>query len=108
LCCLAHGRAARALKVTSAFGTMLDSLSDFVAFGVAPAVLLHEWTLKDPQYKGRDIETFALMAMLLFALSSALRLARFTAATRQVRRPAGAAPAPATSPAADATPPAAA
>jgi CDP-diacylglycerol--serine O-phosphatidyltransferase len=84
---LADGLAARALKVTSAFGTMLDSLSDFVAFGVAPAVLLHEWTLKDPQYKGRDIETFALAAMMLFALCSALRLARFTAATRQVRVP---------------------
>src|SRR5262245_27961159 len=41
------GRAARLLRVTSGFGAVLDSLSDFVSFGVAPAVILHQWTLGD-------------------------------------------------------------
>lgn len=68
------GRAARLLKATSSFGSVLDSLSDFLCFGVAPALILHQWMLKDQDWLG-------LLASMLFALCSALRLARFTAAS---------------------------
>lgn len=91
---LLDGRAARLLKATSPFGTMLDSLSDFLSFGVAPAVLLHEWTLRDPEIRGRDADALALAAMMTFVLCSGLRLARFTAATRQVRTAAPSPPPP--------------
>ena len=88
------GRAARLLKAQSPFGAMLDSLSDFLAFGVAPGVLLHQWTLKDATVLGKDADAFALAAVMTFILCSALRLARFTAATRQVRTPHGQMPPP--------------
>ncbi len=67
------GRAARLLKVTSPFGEVLDSLSDFLSFGVAPAMLLYQWMLKD-----QDI--WGLLAVTAFVLCSAMRLARFNAA----------------------------
>jgi CDP-diacylglycerol--serine O-phosphatidyltransferase len=67
------GRAARLLRATSRFGAVLDSLSDFLAFGVAPALLLHLWLLK-------DADIFGLAAVMTFVLCSALRLARFTSA----------------------------
>jgi CDP-diacylglycerol---serine O-phosphatidyltransferase len=67
------GRAARLLQATSRFGAVLDSLADFLAFGVAPALLLHLWLLK-------DADTFGLAAVMTFVLCSALRLARFTSA----------------------------
>src|ERR1700758_2344326 len=41
------GRMARLLKATSSFGAELDSLADFVSFGVAPAAVLYLWTLSD-------------------------------------------------------------
>jgi CDP-diacylglycerol--serine O-phosphatidyltransferase len=69
------GRAARLLKVSSPFGEVLDSLADFLSFGVAPALLLHQWMLKDQ-------EVFGLIAVTAFVVCSAMRLARFTAATR--------------------------
>src|SRR5579883_523825 len=64
------GRIARLLKGTSPFGAQLDSLSDFVSFGVAPAVLLYLWTMAQLQSLG-----WALV--LLFGVWCALRLARF-------------------------------
>jgi CDP-diacylglycerol--serine O-phosphatidyltransferase len=65
------GRAARMLRVTSRFGAVLDSLSDFLAFGVAPALILHQWLLK-------PVDGFGLAAVVTFPLCAALRLARFT------------------------------
>ena len=41
------GRLARLLKTTSRFGAEFDSLSDFLCFGVAPALVLYLWTLHD-------------------------------------------------------------
>ena len=41
------GRIARLIRGTSKFGAELDSLSDFLAFGIAPAVLLFLWTMKE-------------------------------------------------------------
>jgi CDP-diacylglycerol--serine O-phosphatidyltransferase len=81
------GRAARLLRASSKFGTVLDSLSDFLCFGIAPAVLMHQWLLKRPDLQpiGKPTEGFVLAAILLFALCSALRLARFTAAAETPR-----------------------
>ncbi len=64
------GMVARLLKATSAFGAELDSLSDFVSFGVVPSVLLYQWNL-------RDAGPFGWVASLLLCVAVALRLARF-------------------------------
>jgi CDP-diacylglycerol--serine O-phosphatidyltransferase len=66
----ADGRVARMLKATSKFGAELDSLSDFISFGVAPAVLLYMWTLS-------EAGGFGWALSLLLAICCALRLARF-------------------------------
>jgi CDP-diacylglycerol--serine O-phosphatidyltransferase len=64
------GRVARMLHGTSQFGAELDSLSDFVSFGVAPSMLLYFWTMQTAGGLG-----WALV--LLFSVCCALRLARF-------------------------------
>lgn len=64
------GRLARYLRVTSKFGAELDSLSDFLSFGVAPPLLLFVWNF-------HDINSFGWVAVVLFAIAGALRLARF-------------------------------
>jgi CDP-diacylglycerol--serine O-phosphatidyltransferase len=64
------GRIARLLKSTSSFGAELDSLSDFVSFGVAPAAVLYLWTMAALRGAGWAI-------VLFFAVCCALRLARF-------------------------------
>jgi CDP-diacylglycerol--serine O-phosphatidyltransferase len=64
------GRIARLLKSTSSFGAELDSLSDFVSFGVAPAAVLYLWTMSALGGVGWAI-------VLFFAVCCALRLARF-------------------------------
>ena len=64
------GRIARALRGTSKFGAELDSLSDFICFGVSPAFLLYIWTMKDSGPVG-------WILILLFCVCCALRLARF-------------------------------
>lgn len=67
------GRIARALKASSRFGAELDSLADFVNFGVAPAFLVFNWGLV-------DLKSAGWICVMIFALASALRLARFNAA----------------------------
>jgi CDP-diacylglycerol--serine O-phosphatidyltransferase len=64
------GRIARLLKGTSPFGAQLDSLSDFVSFGVAPAMLLYVWTME-------QLAALGWALVLLFGVCCALRLARF-------------------------------
>jgi len=64
------GRVARLLKGDSKFGAELDSLSDVVSFGVAPAMLLYNWSLK-------DLGGIGWVLSLGFAVCCALRLARF-------------------------------
>ncbi len=83
------GRAARMLRAQSSFGAMLDSLSDFLCFGVAPAMLLHQWTLSSCDLFGYNVDTLGLAAVMTFVLCSALRLARFTAAAGAVKVPPG-------------------
>ena len=64
------GRLARAIRGTSRFGAELDSLADFVDFGVAPALILYLWSL-------HEIRSLGWFAALVFAIACALRLARF-------------------------------
>lgn len=64
------GAVARALKAQSEFGAQLDSLSDFLAFGVAPGFILYVWTLGDAGKLG-------WIAAVVFPVAAALRLARF-------------------------------
>lgn len=67
------GRVARLLKASSRFGAELDSLADFVNFGVAPAFLIFTWGLG-------DLKSLGWICVMIFALASALRLARFNVA----------------------------
>jgi CDP-diacylglycerol--serine O-phosphatidyltransferase len=67
------GRMARLLKASSRFGAELDSLSDFVCFGVAPAVVLYLWGFA-------DVRSLGWIVVLVFAVATALRLARFNVA----------------------------
>jgi CDP-diacylglycerol--serine O-phosphatidyltransferase len=64
------GRVARMLKGTSRFGAELDSLADFVNFGVAPALILYFWGL-------HELKSAGWIVALVFAICTALRLARF-------------------------------
>lgn len=64
------GRAARLLNAASKFGAELDSLADFVNFGVAPALIIYFWALKDAKPLG-------WIVALIFAICICLRLARF-------------------------------
>ena len=79
------GRIARLLKAQSRFGAELDSLADSASFGIAPALVLYLWALKDSPQLG-------WLAALTYAICCALRLARFNAqidADDQPRKAAG-------------------
>ena len=67
------GRIARLLNATSKFGAELDSLADFISFGVAPAMLMYIWTMN-------QLGGLGWAVCLLFAVCMALRLARFNTA----------------------------
>ncbi|MBI1181923.1 MAG: CDP-diacylglycerol--serine O-phosphatidyltransferase [Alphaproteobacteria bacterium] len=64
------GRVARLIKGTTKFGAELDSLSDVICFGVAPALVLYLWTL-------HDVRGIGWAVVLLYCVCCALRLARF-------------------------------
>lgn len=66
------GRTARLLKAQTRFGAELDSLADAISFGVAPALIVYLWTL-------RELPGFGWIAALAFAICCVLRLARFNA-----------------------------
>ena len=74
------GRIARLLKGTSRFGAELDSLADFLSFGVAPAIILYVNGLK-------HLHSIGWLAALLFACAAALRLARFNVMIDDPARP---------------------
>ncbi|MFH0948722.1 MAG: CDP-diacylglycerol--serine O-phosphatidyltransferase, partial [Elusimicrobiota bacterium] len=71
---ITDGRVARSMGAESQFGVELDSLADFLSFGVAPAVLMYQLVLIDRGKIG-----FAIV--IFFIIASALRLARFNSAT---------------------------
>src|SRR6201995_1421615 len=75
------GRVARMLRGTSRFGAELDSLADFVNFGVAPALMLYFWGL-------RELGNLGWIAGLVFAISTGLRLARFNVMVDDPNKPA--------------------
>jgi CDP-diacylglycerol---serine O-phosphatidyltransferase len=77
------GRVARLIKGTSRFGAELDSLADFVNFGVAPALILYFWGL-------RDLKSAGWIAAMVLAICAGLRLARFNVSLDDTARPAGA------------------
>jgi CDP-diacylglycerol---serine O-phosphatidyltransferase len=64
------GRVARMTKTQSDFGVQIDSLADVISFGIAPAVLVHEWAL-------RPLGLFGTVVSFAFAACGAIRLARF-------------------------------
>ncbi|HZS64987.1 MAG TPA: CDP-diacylglycerol--serine O-phosphatidyltransferase [Xanthobacteraceae bacterium] len=75
------GRIARLLKGTSRFGAELDSLADFVNFGVAPALILYFWGL-------HELKSVGWISALIFAICAGLRLARFNVMIDDPNRPA--------------------
>ncbi len=64
------GRVARMTHTQSAFGEQMDSLSDMVSFGAAPALIVYEWALK-------GMGKIGWVAAFVYCASAALRLARF-------------------------------
>jgi len=74
------GRVARLIKGTSRFGAELDSLADFVNFGVAPGLILYFWGLK-------PLGNIGWIAAMVFAICAALRLARFNVQIEDPNRP---------------------
>jgi CDP-diacylglycerol---serine O-phosphatidyltransferase len=78
------GRVARLIKGQSKFGAELDSLADFVNFGVAPGLILYFWQL-------HELNNGGWIAAMVFAISGGLRLARFNATIDDLNKPAFAA-----------------
>ncbi|QUS39386.1 CDP-diacylglycerol--serine O-phosphatidyltransferase [Tardiphaga alba] len=78
------GRIARMIKGQSKFGAELDSLADFVNFGVAPGLILYFWQL-------HDLSNVGWIASMVFAIAGSLRLARFNATMDDPDKPAFAA-----------------
>ena len=74
------GRVARLMKGQSRFGAELDSLADFVNFGVAPGLILYFWQL-------HDLSNVGWIAAMTFAVSGGLRLARFNATMDDPNKP---------------------
>jgi CDP-diacylglycerol--serine O-phosphatidyltransferase len=74
------GRVARMIKGQSRFGAELDSLADFVNFGVAPALILYFWQL-------HDLNNVGWISAMIFAISGGLRLARFNATMDDPNKP---------------------
>jgi CDP-diacylglycerol--serine O-phosphatidyltransferase len=74
------GRLARLLKGTSRFGAELDSLADFVNFGVAPGLIVYFWGL-------HDLKSAGWIAAMVFAICGGLRLARFNVMLDDPDRP---------------------
>jgi len=74
------GRVARLIKGQSKFGAELDSLADFVNFGVAPGLILYFWQL-------HELHDGGWIAAMVFAISGGLRLARFNATMDDPNKP---------------------
>src|SRR6201997_4556943 len=74
------GRVARMIKGQSKFGAELDSLADFVNFGVAPGLMLYFWSLHDLGHAG-------WISAMVFAICAGLRLARFNVMVDDPNKP---------------------
>ena len=71
------GRIARALNATSELGASLDSLVDFINFGVAPAILIYLWSLNNINFKG-----VGWAITIFYVICIAFRLARFNSSDK--------------------------
>jgi CDP-diacylglycerol--serine O-phosphatidyltransferase len=65
------GRLARRLNATSKFGVELDSFSDFISFGIAPAMIVYHWAFRVPA------DEFGVIVTFIYCLCAGSRLARF-------------------------------
>ncbi len=70
------GRLARLLRSSSAMGAELDSLADFLNFGVAAPLVIYYWGLQDMRHAG-------WIAVLFFAICAVMRLARFNVSAKE-------------------------
>src|SRR6202008_4601308 len=75
------GRVGRMIQGQSKFGAELDSLADFVNFGVAPGLILYFWQL-------HELSNVGWIASMIFAISGGRRLARFNASMDEPNKPA--------------------
>lgn len=76
LCDLADGRVARMTDAESEFGTQMDSLTDGISFGVAPAMLLYSWGLE-------PLGPVGVFVAFIFTCGAIMRLARFNVMAKQ-------------------------
>lgn len=74
------GRVARMLNATSHFGAELDSLCDFVNFGLCPAIIIYLWSFQQYEYK-----VISWASIMLFVVCMAIRLARFNTALLEIK-----------------------
>ncbi|MDM8560692.1 CDP-diacylglycerol--serine O-phosphatidyltransferase [Candidatus Parabeggiatoa sp. HSG14] len=71
------GRVARMTNTESAFGTEYDSLSDLVCFGLAPSLLMYQWSLSSLRDVSIYLGKLGWLAAFIYTAATALRLARF-------------------------------
>jgi len=71
------GRVARLTNTESSFGKEYDSLADVISFGLAPALVMFEWSLQHASYEGWLLQKLGWLAAFFYAAATALRLARF-------------------------------
>ena len=71
------GRVARMTNTTSNFGKEYDSLADMVSFGLAPALVMFEWSLQYAEYSIWWLQKLGWLAAFFYTATAALRLARF-------------------------------
>jgi CDP-diacylglycerol--serine O-phosphatidyltransferase len=76
ICDMLDGRLARLTNTTSEMGMQLDSLSDVISFGVAPAILINFWVFQQVTPIGW-IAPFGMLTSFIFVICGAMRLARF-------------------------------
>jgi len=73
------GRVARKLNATSKFGVEFDSFSDFISFGIAPAMLIYHWCFRTVA------DEFGVLVTFVYCLCAASRLARFNIASENLK-----------------------
>ena len=71
------GRVARLTNTQSDFGVQYDSLSDLVSFGIAPALLMYNWSLSFMKQDSITLGKLGWLAAFIYVAAAALRLARF-------------------------------
>lgn len=80
------GRVARLTNTESSFGKEYDSLSDVISFGLAPALVMFEWSLQHVIYEGWLLQKLGWLAAFFYAAATALRLARFNSRADQDKK----------------------